>query len=400
MSLIIRCLMEILLMNKIKLAVLTPDYYPNAFAGIGVHVYSLIKNLSQMYDLDITVFVVRCESLIDKTPHIYENPNGVKVIEFTGVRDVTNDNLEYFTYKWTKNNILAIEYISTVIDDLQFDLIHCHDMFPIWVMDILRRKFKIPVVATIHARVAPENEIGDSLRSFLCKTADVCVAVSNSLAQLLIERYKIDNIKVIYNGISCRKTEELPQKENYITFCGRITKLKGVDILIRSFCQLIKNEEYKDLKLILIGEGRDKSIFEQLVKELKLQDQVVFKGKLENEVAREIISHSLLHIVPSLYEAFATVIEEAMMEKTCVIATRVGGAEEIIENGINGFLVEPNNVEELTEKMHFILKNPIIKESVVENAYKTVQHFQWSVISRQVYNTYLEILDKVKKDLV
>lgn len=381
-------------MHKIKLAILTPDYYPNFYAGIGVHVYSLVESLLKNHDIDITVFVVRCETLINNSPRIYEAPKGAKVYEFSGSEKPLNDSLNYFTYKWTKNNIIAIEYLSTILSEMDFDLIHCHDIFSIWAMDLLRRKLNIPVVSTIHARFAGENEIGDALRGFLCRTSDTCIAVSNNLANELKDRYKIEDVKVVYNGITKSKIFGPVKKENYITYCGRMAKTKGIDTLLKAFSLLIQNDKYKDLKLILIGDGDCRNDYEKLVQSLHINKNVIFQGRVSNSIARNIISKSLVHIVPSTYEAFATVIEEAMMEQTCVIVSKVGGAAELIENGVNGILFEPNNIKELEQQMRYVLDNKSIREQLEKQALKRAMKFEWSSIANQIFEIYHDVLHK------
>lgn len=387
-----------ILVRRIKLAMLTPDYYPNYYAGIGVHVYSLVENLLSGYNIDITVFVVRCETIIDVEPHIYESPRGVKVYEFFGTKNELNGELDYFTYKWTKNNITAIEYIESLIPEMDFDLLHCHDLFPIWVMDLLRRKLHIPVVSTIHSRFANENEIGDALRGFLCRTANACIAVSHNLANELIERYKISDVQVAYNGVTKSKIFGPVKKENYITFCGRLAKTKGIDILIKAFAILIQNRKYSNMKLVVVGDGDLGDSCKNLVQQLQIGNNVIFKGKVPNSVARTIISKSLIHVVPSIYEPFATVIEEAMMEKTCVIASLVGGAAELIENNLNGILVQPNNIQELARQMQRLLDDPILRNKIEEHALERVMKFEWSSIAAQVYGVYKDVLCAYEED--
>ena len=380
-------------MKKISLAVLTPDYYPDFFAGIGVHAYSLVNSLKSSFDINITVFVLRCEYLIDKEPLIYEAPVGVKVYEFTSEKEQPNVEIDYLSFKWARNNIIALEYLSNMFKSFDFDLMHCHDMFPVWVMDFFKRKLQIPIVTTIHGREFDENKIEDSLRGFICRASNICIAVSKSLAAELQERYRVNNIKVIYNGVSSSKCAGAISKENYITYCGRLDKLKGVNVLINAFSELLSyNEKLRNIKLIIIGDGTCMEEYISLADSLGISSNVCFTGKIPNDQAREAISKSLVHIVPSFYEPFATSALEAMEESTFVIASAVGGLKEMINDGQTGLLIRPGDTVSLMENIRRVLTDDVFRKNIEINAKKAVKQFKWEIISEQIMKVYLELL--------
>ena len=379
-------------MRKLKIAMLTPDYYPNFYAGVGVHVYNLVQHLSN-YDVEICVFVLRCEVNIADVPNIYYAPDGVKVIEFTGDRKLHNEELDYFTYKWTANNTVALDYIADHVNEYDFDIIHSHDLFPVWIMDFLRRKLNIPVVSTIHARATDELKIEDSLRGFLCRSSIACIAVSGKLREELVERYKTDRIKVIYNGVNKSKNTIQCVKSDYITYCGRICCTKGVDILLSSFAKIIEDEKYKHYRLKIIGTGDMLEDMKQYSNELHITQNVEFVGYIANNEARDIIAKAKAHIVPSTYEPFATSALEAMEENTPVIASRVGGLQEMIKENETGILVEPSNVVELTVAIKKLLDDDNLCSLLQNQARDFVKQFEWSNIAKQVYDLYHKVLE-------
>jgi len=386
-------------MDKISLAVLTPDYYPDFFAGIGVHAYSLVTSLKSIFDIDITVFVLRCEHLIDKEPLVYEAPAGVTVYEFTSKKQQPTPEIDYLSFKWTRNNIVAVEFLGNKLKDFDFDILHCHDMFPVWIMDFFKRKLQIPVVATVHGREFDENKIEDALRGFVCRASDICIAVSNSLADELQDRYGANNIKVVYNGVSSSKHSiGSTSKEDYITYCGRLDKLKGVHVLINAFCELLKyNENLRHIKLIIMGDGTRMGECILLADSLGISSNVRFTGKIPNEQAREIISKSLVHVVPSFYEPFATSALEAMEEGTFVIASAIGGLKEMIDNNQTGLLIEPGDVNALMESIKKVLTDDAFRKSTEIDAKKAVRQFRWEIISKQIMNVYLGLMADTAK---
>lgn len=379
-------------MKRIKVAMLTPDYFPKFYAGVGVHVYNLVQNLKNEFDIEISVFVLRCEVNITEQPNIFTAPEGVTVVEFTGNQKIPHEDLDYFTYKWTRNNTIALGYLAEHLKEYDFDIIHCHDLFPIWLMDMLRRKLNIPVVSTIHARSTDELKIEDSLRGFLCRKSDACIAVSGKLKEELEERYKTSGIKVIYNGVTPSNSNKSESKQKYITYCGRIFGTKGIDILLQAFAKVLEEERYCLYRLKIMGTGELLEQYKSYSIELGIQNNVDFMGYVDNKEARSIISKAKIHIVPSTYEPFATSALEAMEENTAVIASRVGGLQEMIIDKKNGLLVEPSNVSELAEAIKGLLDNDEYCASLEKQASEYVKQFEWPYIAKQVYQLYLEVL--------
>lgn len=383
-------------MKKMKIAMLTPDYYPIFYAGVGVHVYNLVKNLKALYDMEISVFVLRCEVNIGSEPHIFEAPEGVQVVEFTGDGDLPNSELDYFTYKWTRNNVIALEYMATHLKEYEFDVIHCHDLFPVWIMDFLRRKLDIPVVSSIHARSADELKIEDSLRGFLCRKSNACVAVSGKLKEELEDRYKTTGIRVIYNGVTACLAKARCEKENYLTYCGRICNTKGLDVMLEAFSKVLTDNRYKRFSLKIMGAGELLDQMKKYSEELNISGNVQFLGYVPNEEARRIISGARIHLVPSTYEPFATSALEAMEENTAVIASRVGGLQEMIQDKRTGILVEPSNAEELASAIKVLLDDESYRKDIEEGAREYVKQFEWSNIAKQIYELYHDVINSFK----
>lgn len=384
-------------MKKMKIAMLTPDYYPKFYAGVGVHVYNLVQYLKKDFDVEITVFVLRCEVNIAEQPQIFMAPDGVNVIEFTGEEKIPHEELDYFTYKWTRNNIIALNYLADHLKEYNFDIIHCHDLFPVWLMDMLRRKLNIPVVSSIHARSADELKIEDSLRGFLCRKSDACIAVSGKLKEELEDRYKTSGIRVIYNGVTASDSIKITQKQNYLTYCGRVFATKGIDILLQAFARVVEDEKYQLYRLKIMGTGELLEKLKQLAIDLKIDSNVDFMGYVDNKDARKVISNAKIHIVPSTYEPFATSALEAMEENTAVIASKVGGLQEMIVNQKTGILVEPSNIEQLSNAIKELLNDDEYRADLEEQATKYVKQFEWPNIAKQVYDLYNEVLEAYSK---
>lgn len=193
-------------------------------------------------------------------------------------------------------------------------------------------------------------------------------------------------------------SEEIPEKETLkkkfgisdkktFLFVGRLAKVKNVSLLIKAF-QKIK-EENSDTALLIVGDGTERVMLEQLVKEREIGD-VIFSGYV---VFPEIVQYYKMadvFILPSVHEPWGLVVNEAMiMGLPVIVSSDVGCRLDLIKDGKNGFIFESNNVKDLKRKMeHFINCD---SSSYVEQAQETVMH--WN------YEYYLECFTRVIEDV-
>ncbi len=108
--------------------------------------------------------------------------------------------------------------------------------------------------------------------------------------------------------------------------------------------------------LIIIGEGKERPKLEGLIKKYSLEDKVLLAGRIPD--AYKYLKAFDVFVLPSLKEGFPWIILEAMAAELPIVATKVGALPEIIENGREGFLVEPKNSQTLAEKIKWLLENP------------------------------------------
>lgn len=205
------------------------------------------------------------------------------------------------------------------------------------------------------------------------------VVVSQSIKHDLITNFHIDEnkIEVIYNSInyaliskSCKGNIDEPLS-NYILFVGRLEKQKAVDVLIKAFAKLLREEN--NYEMIILGEGSLENDLKSLARELQCLDKIHFLGFRSNPYT--YMKSSACLVLPSIFEGFGCVIPEAMVCETPVIASNVEGPKEIIENNVNGFLFEPNNEKGLAEKIDLVYKNRKKVKAVVSRAKETVKQY-------------------------
>ena len=212
---------------------------------------------------------------------------------------------------------------------------------------------------------------------------DLYVANSKFVAKS-IEKFLSKNYKINYLGVDEKLFEDLNEKEarkrlenefNFssekiiISLIGRIQIGKGQDIAINAY-KLMRNKN--KCVLLIVGEptfDKDKEFISYLREISKDEKNIIFTGARTDIPLVMKGSDIILH-TPRFPESFGLVIVEGMLSKKPVIASSLGGACEIIENGKDGFLVEPENFKELSNLMDLLVENPDLRKKIGMEGYK------------------------------
>lgn len=188
------------------------------------------------------------------------------------------------------------------------------------------------------------------------KVFDKIVAASEAVKNRLLAEGIEEPVEVIWNGTPgrdrCQTLSSLPT----IVFAGRLVREKGVDVLLHALAAI--KDRLPDVKLLVAGEGIERSSLERLAVELEVGDRVSFLGHLERSDLEALFEQAWVQVIPSRWaEPFGLVAAEASMRGTAIIASEVGGLAEIVFPGQTGFLVPPNNPDALAEKLLDVLSN-------------------------------------------
>ncbi len=184
-----------------------------------------------------------------------------------------------------------------------------------------------------------------------------------------------DRIEVIHNGLppsTLPQAAERPRpRRRGFLLAARLVEEKGIHVAIQALAILVKELGYGDARLDIVGDGQP-AYLEQL-RELSLRlgigENVDMRGKLDRETLLEQSADYTAVLLPSLWkEPFATTVLESMYMGVPIIASRLGGHVEIIEDGGNGLLFNPGDAAQLAQKMHMLLANPELQETVAGNA--------------------------------
>jgi spore coat protein SA len=190
---------------------------------------------------------------------------------------------------------------------------------------------------------------------------------------------------------------EIDNKYTYLLYAGRLTPIKGVHILIEAFREL--RIRWPDLRLIIVGssffEGATRTPYEDRLLELvkPMLSAVAFTGYIDHAALKYLYSAVDVVVVPSIWqEPCGLVVLEAMASGTCIVATGVGGTPELVDQEVNGLLVEPDDAHAMAEAIHRVLADPSLKERLEAAARQRAQAvFTWDRVVQQIEATFASL---------
>ena len=175
------------------------------------------------------------------------------------------------------------------------------------------------------------------------------------------------------------------QFENQIIFAGRLSKEKGIEIMLETATQLPDNYH-----LLIAGSGP----LEEKVRNLAdKKTNVHYLGYQSKQNLLSLIRGSELLIQPSLEEGISSTLLEAMACGTCILASNIEGISEIVENNKNGLLVEPNNREELLNKILYLLPKKEKRLRMANEGLEIVKKYDWKRVGKLYLNFYESLLN-------
>jgi len=320
------------------------------------------------------------------------------------------NSMEYPLFEYPPYDSSLASKIVDVVQHEQLDVLHVHYAIPhaavaFLAKNILETKgIKLPVVTTLHGTDITLIGLDKSMASvveFSINKSDGVTAVSRSLKDQTESSFGIEkDINVIYNFIDPEKfkrktskafkTAIAPEGEKIIIHTSNFRKVKRVEDVINSFCQ-IRNQI--PAKLLLIGDGPERRVMEELCRNNGTCNDIRFLGK--QEVVEEILSLGDLFMLPSAKESFGLSALEAMACGLPVISSNVGGLPEINEDGVTGFLCPVGDVSMMVERSLKLLQDDSLLGQFRKNARTKAMEFTLDKILPQYEQLYLNCIDNV-----
>ncbi|MBQ7274509.1 MAG: glycosyltransferase family 4 protein [Clostridiales bacterium] len=331
--------------------------------------------------------------------------NGVRVIRLTITK--TNRFKEFLFCRLGKD---AEQRIRSIIIR-QFDVVSFHFGSLSLLSTTIRicKEFNTPIIRHFHGRNVWKDyyvkypllsEYNRLLRKNLYRKLNAAVCVSRKV----LEDFRQCNTNtpgyIVYNGVDTRLfSGKSPRKrrndESLRILCvANLIPIKGQKYLIEAASQLAQKDVYT--KLTFAGRGPDEELLKTLVG--KYAVDASFVGYLPYERIADLMLQNDVFIMPSYYEALGCVYLEAMASGMITVGVKGQGIDEVIEDGKNGYLVEPKNSESLVKIIDAI--NSLSTDTynaIISSAINTSNLFSWSVSAKQLSDVYMAVTNNIEK---
>lgn len=276
---------------------------------------------------------------------------------------IREENIPVYSldFKGIKGILKSLSNLMKIIKEKRPIIIHAYMFHADILARILGKVTKTPIIIS---SIRNEN-IGGRIREFIMRLTDSltdCVTVvCKQAASTLIEAKIIKERKtrVIYNGVELNKFNQSNNQNNSnnndkfnILSVGRLHKQKNYPLLIRAISELV--DIYPNINVSIAGEGNDRGEIEALIRRYDLEKNIFLLGRRTD--ITHLLNESDLFVLPSSWEGMPNVILEAMAASKPVVATRVGGTPEIIQDNITGLLISPNNKNELVNSIQKMIR--------------------------------------------
>jgi N-acetyl-alpha-D-glucosaminyl L-malate synthase BshA len=329
--------------------------------------------------------------------------------------DFLNENLFYHEvefrsyplFEYPPYELALASKMVSVVKNEGLDLLHVHYAIPhasaaYMAKQILKTHgIYIPVVTTLHGTditLVGKDPSYEPVVTFSINESDGVTSVSEDLKKETYHSFKITkDIEVIPNFIDLEKFKKqkkdhfkkaiCPNGEALIVHTSNFRKVKRVPDVMKVF-----NNIHKEIpsKLLMIGDGPERTHAEAMTREFGITDAVRFLGKLE--AVEEVLSVADLFLMPSEKESFGLAALEAMACEVPVISSNTGGLPELNIQGVTGFMSEVGDVEDMTRKALFVLdKNNL--PTFKQNALARAKEFDITAILPLYENYYKKVIE-------
>lgn len=302
--------------------------------------------------------------------------------------------------------LLAMTYsLLHLIRKERLDLIHAHWVLPQGLLAVFAKLlYKKPVITTAHGSdaFALQGRMLDKLKRLVLRRSDAWTSNTRATSEAFGQDFSLPKPHIIpmgvdvrhfYRGQRTKLRAGIPENEFVILFVGRLVEEKGLDDLLKALT-LLPSELRCRTTLWVVGDGQDRGRLQQYAETLAMNEKVRFWGQIGNDLLPDFYAAADLLVVPSSdTEGQGVVLTEAFAARLCVLATRVGGITEVVEDGHSGALVQPSNPQELAVAIEKLLSNGRLRSELAENAFARIKDcYDWEQIAKQFEDLYRTIL--------
>ena len=314
---------------------------------------------------------------------------------------------EYPLFHYQPYELALSSKMAYVIKTYHIDILHVHYAIPhayagYMAKQMLKREgIEVPMVTTLHGTditLVGNHPTYKEAVTFSINESDIVTSVSESLKQDTLRLFRIDkDIKVIPNFTNikkskesspCKRTVMAKPEELIVTHISNFRKVKRIDDVVRIFYGI---QQKLPAKLIMVGDGPEREIADQLCKDLGIKSKVLFLGNT-SDIDR-ILCFTDLFLLPSASESFGLSALEAMAAGVPVVSSNTGGLPEVNEEGVSGYLCPIGDVKAMAEKAIYILEDKARLAQFKQNARKVAERFDEDKIVPMYEALYYSAID-------
>ncbi len=279
---------------------------------------------------------------------------------------------DYPLFDYPPYELVLASKMVEVVKDHGIDLIHVHYAIPHASAAITAKKIlaedgiSLPIVTTLHGTditLLGRDSSFEPVISYAINKSDAVTAVSEDLRIETDKLFGVNKYIEVVPNFFCPKHFSIeadnefrvkiaPEGQPILTHISNFRPVKRVLDVVKIFNKVL---DQIDSRLLLVGDGPDRTSAEKICRDFGIEDKVVFLGKVKNPIEPLMISD--LFILPSEAESFGLAALEALAAGVPVIATNAGGLPELVEDGVSGFLCKVGDVDSMAEKAIRILSH-------------------------------------------
>jgi glycogen synthase len=364
---------------------ISSEYPPHVLGGLGVHVEKLTGALGAY--LDVSVILPSLGVVNYKSPYEHVRPSALARVAASYEEPVS----------WVRFADAAARRIMLTAKAERPDVIHCHD----WVTALagIKCRWSLGIPLVFHLHLPNRHAFCASVENLGLICADLITVNSQAMLQELEDRHldlqrKPGAVRIVMNGVDQQifhPPSTAQSIDRYILCVGRLVEQKGMEYVIRALIYV--REKFPDVHLKLAGDGELKDALKKLSESLLLSDRVEFLGWRRPDELAALYRSAAVVVVPSTYEPFGMTALEAMACQRPVVASRIGGLEDLVEDGVTGFLAEPRDELDLAQRLMALLSDPDLARRMGEAGLGRVNsgEYSWPEIAQQYLGLYEEL---------
>lgn len=342
--------------------------------------------------------------------------DGIKIVRFDSgnirikgnrLFDLISSELDFINF--------AFKVRKFVKQHPEYDIIHVHSTMVGLCIAMLNKDAK-KMIYTSHNSMWSLSEDSTNMLENCLRYLDVClmkrVGKVLALGQEMKSRYILKGILpgkifIVHNGVntnffnpgnSDKNVGHLNVDNNKfnILFVGRLDKIKGINYLIRTMDIIVNEYGYNNIQCLIVGPDKIVSVDSNedinsiinYIGSKNLTNNIRFLGELSIEDLKRIYNICDVFVLPSIAEVAPLTILEAMAFGKPIVCTNIGAVSEYVIDKFNGFLINPKNEMQLTEKILYIFNNPDIKKTMGDNSLQLAKKFDWHNVCDNIEYIY------------